>query len=67
MLPSERREEPRVADRFRIEELPLDLRRTREGVGESIADTQAGFPYFCRKRSTRPAVSTSFCFPVKNG
>src|SRR5438105_224645 len=23
--------------------------------------------YFRRKRSTRPAVSTSFCLPVKNG
>src|SRR3954469_24568587 len=23
--------------------------------------------YLRRKRSTRPAVSTSFCFPVKNG
>src|SRR5262249_43598251 len=25
------------------------------------------FSYFRRKRSTRPAVSTSFCLPVKNG
>src|SRR5690242_12820056 len=25
------------------------------------------FAYFRRKRSTRPAVSTSFCLPVKNG
>src|SRR5712691_642263 len=25
------------------------------------------FAYFFWKRSTRPAVSTSFCFPVKNG
>jgi hypothetical protein len=24
-------------------------------------------PYFLWKRSTRPAVSTSFCLPVKNG
>src|SRR5690554_5656109 len=24
-------------------------------------------PHFCRNRSTRPAVSTSFCRPVKNG
>src|SRR5262249_17446394 len=24
-------------------------------------------PYLRLKRSTRPAVSTSFCFPVKNG
>ena len=23
--------------------------------------------YFCLKRSTRPAVSTIFCFPVQNG
>jgi len=27
----------------------------------------AAFSYFRRKRSTRPAVSTSFCLPVKNG
>jgi hypothetical protein len=67
VLSSERREEPGVANGLRIEELALDLRRTREGVGESITDAQAGFPYFCRKRSTRPAVSTNFCFPVKNG
>ena len=25
------------------------------------------FAYLRRKRSTRPAVSTSFCLPVKNG
>src|SRR5690606_41860616 len=24
-------------------------------------------PHFCRNRSTRPAVSTTFCLPVKNG
>ena len=28
---------------------------------------RSSVPYFCRKRSTRPAVSISFCFPVKNG
>jgi len=27
----------------------------------------SAFAYFRRKRSTRPAVSKSFCFPVKNG
>ena len=68
VLPSQRCEQPGVANRFRIQELALDLRRAREGVGESIADGQEVFvPYFCRKRSTRPAVSTSFCLPVKNG
>src|SRR5215467_4092495 len=28
---------------------------------------EAASAYFLVKRSTRPAVSTSFCFPVKNG
>jgi len=67
MLSSERREQPCVADRLGIDELALDLRRTRERVGESIAEAQVVFPYFCRNRSTRPAVSMSFCLPVKNG
>jgi hypothetical protein len=40
---------------------PFDRRR------ETCADAQAVFfppAYFWRKRSTRPAVSTSFCLPV---
>ena len=41
---------------------PFDRRR------ETCADAQVVFfpptAYFCRKRSTRPAVSTSFCLPV---
>jgi hypothetical protein len=40
---------------------PFDRRR------ETCPDAQVFFfpaAYFCRKRSTRPAVSTSFCFPV---
>jgi hypothetical protein len=41
--------------------------RARERVTQSFAEAQAVLPYFCRNRSTRPAVSTSFCFPVKNG
>jgi hypothetical protein len=68
VLSSERCEQPTIADCLRIGELALDISRARERVGESITETQGvGFPYFCRKRSTRPAVSTSFCFPVKNG
>lgn len=67
VLTSERCQEPRIANRLRIDELPFDLGRAGECVSESIAETQLVFPYFCRKRSTRPAVSTSFCFPVKNG
>ncbi len=31
------------------------------------AQPQLFFPYFRWNRSTRPAVSTSFCFPVKKG
>jgi hypothetical protein len=67
VLSSERREQPCVADGLGIDQLALDLRRARERVGESIADAQVLVPYFCRKRSTRPAVSISFCLPVKNG
>ena len=43
---------------------------TRPGrVGESVAEAQALalVPYFWRNRSTRPAVSISFCLPVKKG
>jgi hypothetical protein len=67
VLSTERREQARIADGLGIDELALDLRRAIDSVGETIAETQVVFPYFCRKRSTRPAVSTSFCFPVKNG
>jgi hypothetical protein len=37
------------------------------GVGVSAGAATAFFPYFLLNRSTRPAESTSFCFPVKNG
>jgi hypothetical protein len=67
VLASERREKPGVANGLRIDERALDLLGAGDRVGEAIAETQVVFPYFCRKRSTRPAVSTSFCFPVKNG
>ena len=67
MLPPERCEEPCIANGFRVDQFALDLRRAADRVGESIADAQVVFPYFCRKRSTRPAVSMSFCLPVKNG
>jgi hypothetical protein len=67
MLSSERRQQPRVANGLRINERALDLLYAVERVGEAIAETQVVFPYFWRKRSTRPAVSMSFCFPVKNG
>src|SRR6266705_6883237 len=33
----------------------------------AAADLAAASAYFLVKRSTRPAVSTSFCLPVKNG
>jgi hypothetical protein len=34
---------------------------------DAAALPASDFAYFRRKRSTRPAVSTSFCLPVKNG
>jgi hypothetical protein len=67
VLSPKRCHEPRIANRLWIEQLPFDLGRADKRVSKSIAETQVVFPYFCRKRSTRPAVSTSFCFPVKNG
>ena len=67
VLPSERCEKPGIAKGLRIEQLLFDLGRARQRISESIAKAQFVFPYFCRKRSTRPAVSTSFCFPVKKG
>jgi hypothetical protein len=59
---------------LRIGELSLYLRGTLDCVPEPVAETQLSLlepavclPYFWRKRSTRPAVSTSFCLPVKKG
>jgi hypothetical protein len=59
-------EAPSVFHRARIRERRFDFARSRERFRESIAETQLSFlsTYFCRKRSTRPAVSISFCFPV---
>jgi hypothetical protein len=73
-LPAQRRHALLVSYSLRIGELSLYLRGTLDGVSEPVAETQlsvlgaaAGLPYFWRKRSTRPAVSTSFCLPVKKG
>ena len=57
-------ESPRVFDGFGIRESRFDFARPIERFCQSIVETQASFPYFWRKRSTRPAVSISFCFPV---
>jgi hypothetical protein len=79
VLAAQRCHQPGVAKRLRVEQVPLDHRRASERVGEQIAEAQVaaavagavaaavGLAYFWRKRSTRPAVSTSFCLPVKNG
>ena len=69
MLPPELGEAAGVARGRGIGEQALHLGRARERLVEPVAKAQAFFPvaYFCRKRSTRPAVSISFCFPVKNG
>ncbi len=53
-----------VAERPGIGQRPLDLCGTRQLLGEAVAETQAFFPNFWRKRSTRPAVSTRRCLPV---
>ena len=68
MFASKLGESPSVFHRFGIRERRFDFARLFERFGESIAETQLSFlSYFWRKRSTRPAVSISFCFPVKNG
>jgi hypothetical protein len=56
-----------VPKRFRCRKRALDFIRPRERLGEAIAKAQLCFPYLLRNRSTRPAVSISFCLPVKNG
>ena len=57
---------PSILHRARIRERRFDFARSRERFRQSIAKTQLSFlsTYFWRKRSTRPAVSISFCFPV---
>lgn len=56
---------PSVFYRARIRERRFDFSRPCERFCESIVETQLSFlSYFWRKRSTRPAVSISFCFPV---
>ena len=67
MFASQLGEPPSVFQRAGIRERRLDFVEPLDRVGESIAKAQLSFPYFCRNRSTRPAVSTSFCLPVKNG
>jgi hypothetical protein len=65
---TQRRQPFRVAVRFGVAQLALYLTRAGNSLCESVAEAQVFFPaYFWRKRSTRPAVSISFCFPVKNG
>jgi len=71
VLATQRRHEPGIAECLRVEQLPFDFRRAGDRVGEEVPEAQAlagwGLEYFWRKRSTRPAVSISFCLPVKKG
>jgi hypothetical protein len=68
VLAPERRQELRVSNGLRVGELALDGGEPVNRLGKAVAEAQAPvFPYFWRKRSTRPAVSTSFCLPVKKG
>ena len=67
VFPAQLGEAGRVSRRRRVGEQVLDLGGALERLGQSVAETQAFVPYFWRKRSTRPAVSMSFCLPVKNG
>jgi hypothetical protein len=49
-----------------VEQIAFDVGRALERVGEAVAQAQtAAFRLnFWLKRSTRPAVSMSFCLPV---
>jgi len=69
VLAAQRGHQPGVLDRLGIEKVAFDLGGAPERVREPLADAQAPafVPYFWRKRSTRPAVSMSFCLPVKRG
>jgi hypothetical protein len=57
-----------VPQRAGIRQVALDFPCALNRLGDAVAEAQAPvFPYFWRKRSMRPAVSMSFCLPVKNG
>ena len=43
------------------------LKNPRKSVTKPYFFAGSTFAYFRRKRSTRPAVSISFCLPVKKG
>lgn len=64
MFTSQLGQTPGILQREWIRERRFDLARPGERVAESVAEAQLSFPYFWRKRSTRPAVSISFCLPV---
>jgi hypothetical protein len=64
MFPPQFGEPARVSRRGRVRQFALDLLVPRERLREKIAEAQFSLPYFWRKRSTRPAVSISFCLPV---
>jgi hypothetical protein len=66
VLPAQLGELPGIPRGFRTGEQALDLDGAPQRVVEPGANAQLAFPvpYFWRKRSTRPAVSTSFCLPV---
>ncbi len=65
VLPTEGGQPPGVLGGRGIGKFAFDFGGARDGVRQAGAETQADLPaYFWRKRSTRPAVSTSFCFPV---
>jgi hypothetical protein len=68
MLPAQCGQALRVFDGLGVGQFALDRRGAFYGRGKAIAEAQLScLRYFCRNRSTRPAVSTSFCLPVKNG
>src|SRR5690606_9798972 len=57
-----------VGDRGRVGKRALHISGARQRFPQAVLkECQALVPYFWRKRSTRPAVSISFCLPVKNG
>jgi hypothetical protein len=67
VLAPQRGEQLAVAERLWIAKFALDSGGPLDRRRETCADAQVFFfppAYFWRKRSTRPAVSTSFCLPV---
>src|SRR5690606_23780490 len=68
VLPTQFGKPSAVRNRGGVGKSALHISGARNRLPQTVAEEcQVLVPYFWRKRSTRPAVSISFCLPVKNG